>query len=308
VNLTATSPRLRSERSLPRRALDRASDSFDRAGLPITLAWVIPFFAAPVVLLVAYSFSTQSYATAKISFGWSLDAWRGLSDPIVYRALIRSVALSTAATVGCLAIGYPLAYFIARHAGRLRSIALVMIIIPFWVSFVIRAYAWVTILGTTGPINHALLHIGLIGSPLHLEYNYTGIAIGIIYGYLPLMVFPLYVALERIDQRVIESARDLGASTFATFRRVVLPQSIPGLIAGCLLVWIPALGEYVIPTILGGGKTYMIGNVIAQYFTAAFQWPLGSALSVVVVSLALIVVAVVVRVVGPKRIDPAYYS
>jgi spermidine/putrescine transport system permease protein len=166
----------------------------------------------------------------------------------------------------------------------------------------------VTILGTTGPINHALLNLGVIGSPLQLEYNYTGIAIGIVYGYLPLMVLPIYVALERIDQRVIESARDLGASTFTTFRRVVLPQSIPGLIAGCLLVWIPALGEYVIPTILGGGKTYMIGNVIAQYFTAAFEWPLGSALSVVVVLLALIVVAVVVRVVGPKRIDPAYYS
>jgi spermidine/putrescine transport system permease protein len=284
------------------------SDSFDRFGLPVTLAWVIPFFAAPVALLVAYSFATQDYATAKISFGWSLSAWRGLSDPIVYRALIRSVALSTVATAGCVAIGYPLAYFIARHAGRMRSIALILIIIPFWVSFVIRAYAWVTILGNTGPVNHTLLNLGIINSPVQLEYNYTGIAIGIVYGYLPLMVFPIYVALERIDQQVIESARDLGASAFATFRRVILPQSIPGLVAGCLLVWIPALGEYVIPTILGGGKTFMIGNVIAQYFTAAFEWPLGSALAVTVVSLALIIVALVVKVVGPKRIDPAYYS
>jgi spermidine/putrescine transport system permease protein len=286
----------------------QVQDRFDQLGLVTSLVWLIPFFVVPFGLMVLYSFATQDYLTAQIKFGWTLDAWRALSDPIVYRTFIRSVTLSTIATVGCALIGYPLAYFVARRAGRFRNVALLLIIVPFWVSFIIRTYAWVNLLGDTGPINRFLEKIGVINAPLPLLYHTSGIAIGILYGYLPLMVFPIYVALERIDDKVLESARDLGASAWSTFRRVTFPQALPGLVAGCTIVWIPALGEYVIPEILGGGKTYMVGNVIAQRFTIAFEWPVGAALSVALVGFALVVLAVSFKLIGRERLGRAVAS
>ncbi len=277
-------------------------DRFDQLGLLTTIVWTVPFFLVPFGLMVFYSFATQDYLTAKINWGWSLDGWKALGDPIVYRTVLRSITLSTVATVACALVGYPLAYFVARRAGRFRNIALLLIIIPFWISFIIRTYAWVNLLGDTGPINRFFERIGLIDSPLPLLYHTPGIAIGILYGYLPLMVFPIYVALERIDPRVLESARDLGASAWTTFRRVTFPQALPGLVAGCTIVWVPALGEYVIPEILGGGKTYMVGNVIAQRFTISFQWPVGAALSVALVLFALTVLAVALVLIGRERL------
>jgi spermidine/putrescine transport system permease protein len=286
----------------------RLQDSFDHFGLGLTLLFVVPFFLVPFGLMVLYSFATQDYLTAQIKFGWTLSGWKALSDPIVYRTFIRSITLSTVATISCALVGYPLAYFVARRAGRFRNIALLLIIIPFWVSFIIRTYAWVTLLGDAGPINRFLERIGLIHAPLPLLYHSPGIAIGILYGYLPLMVFPIYVSLERIDARVLESARDLGASSWSTFRRVTFPQALPGLVAGCTLVWIPALGEYVIPEILGGGKTYMIGNVIAQRFTEAFQWPVGAALSVALVLFALVVLGISYKLLGRERLGQTVNS
>lgn len=283
----------------------RLEDLFDRLGLLLTIVWALPFFIIPFGLMVLYSFSTQDYLTAKITFGWTIDAWKALSDPIVYHTVVRSIVLSTSATIGCAIVGYPLAYFVARRAGRFRNVALLLIIIPFWISFIIRTYAWVNILGDKGPINNFLSKIGLIHSPLPLLNNTPGIAIGILYGYLPLMIFPIYVALERIDERVLESARDLGAAAFSTFRRVTFPQALPGLVAGCTIVWVPALGEYVIPEILGGGKTYMIGNVIAQRFTISFQWPVGAALAVALVLFALTTLASVFFFVGRERLGQA---
>jgi spermidine/putrescine transport system permease protein len=281
--------------------LGRVQDSFDAVGLPLTILWVVPLFVIPFVLLLAYSFASQDYLTAKITFGWTLSAWRGLSSPIVYRALLRSLGLATASTLGCVLLGYPLAYFAARHAGRFRPVALILIIIPFWVSFIIRAYALIALLSTSGPVNGLLKDIHVISTPIQLEYNYVGIAVGMLYNYLPLMVFPLFVAIDRIDDHVFESARDLGATSFSTFRRVTFPQALPGLLAGCTLVWVPALGEYVIPTILGGGKVFMVGNVIAQYFTDAFEWPLGAALSIALVVMALAIVGAVFVLLGRTR-------
>lgn len=284
-----------------RLSIRRAQDSFDALGLPLTILWVVPLFVVPFVLLLAYSFASQDYLTARITFGWTLSAWRGLSNPIVYHALLRSLGLATASTIGCVLLGYPLAYFAARHAGKFRAVALILIIVPFWVSFIIRAYALIAILSTSGPVNAVLQGVHVITTPLQLEYNYFGIAAGMLYNYLPLMVFPLFVAIDRIDDHVFESARDLGATSFSTFRRVTFPQALPGLLAGCTLVWVPSLGEYVIPTILGGGKVFMVGNVIAQYFTDAFEWPLGAALSIALVILALLIVAGVFVLLGKTR-------
>ena len=285
--------------SRPGRAGRIASRASGHSGLLVTLLWTIPFFWIPFGLLIVYSFGTQDYLTAKMSFGWTLESWRALYDPVVYGAFLRSVRLSTEATIFCAILGYPLAYFVARHSGRFRSLALFLIVAPFWVSFIVRAYAWIAILGTTGPVNHAFGWVGL--GPFALINNNTGIGIGIVYSYLPLMVFPIFLALDRIDTSVLEAARDLGATPFATFRRVIFPQSLPGLIAGCTIVWIPALGEYVIPTVLGGGKTFMIGNVIGQYFTQSFQWPLGAALATMLVLFALVALGIVLAIVRSGR-------
>ena len=282
----------------PRR---RRGDLFSNVNLALTFLLTIPFFVVPILGIVLYSFATQEYITAKIHFGWTLSAWESLNDSILLQAFLRSIELATFAMVGCALIGYPLAYFVARHAGRFTTAALILIIVPFWISFIVRAYAWLDILAEHGPINRALMAIGITSEPLQLSNNEFGIAVGLIYGYLPLMVFPIYVALERIDSSVLESARDLGSSSFSAFRRVTFPQALPGLVAGCILVWVPALGEYVIPTIMGGGKTFMVGNVIALKFNQ-FNWPVGAAMSVTLMIMALIVVAVVLRLLGRERL------
>jgi ABC-type spermidine/putrescine transport system permease subunit I len=270
----------------------------------LALLVIIPFFLVPTAIMVVYSFGTQEYLTGQIHFGWSLNAWERLNDAQLTRTFLRSVELATFATVACAVIGYPLAYFVARHAGRFKTAAVIMIIAPFWVSFIVRAYAWLDILGDRGPINRALEGIGLIDSPLALVNNDIGIAIGMTYSYLPLMIFPLYVALDRIEPSILESARDLGATGFTAFWRVTFPQALPGLVGGCILVWVPALGEYVVPTIMGGGKSQMFGNLIALRFSQ-LDWPLGAAMAVAMVAFALVVVAVVLRVVGRERLGPA---
>jgi spermidine/putrescine transport system permease protein len=281
----------------------REFDVFQSFNVALTLLVAIPFFVIPLLLMVAYSFATQSYVTGSITFGWSVDAWSSLNDPVIISAFGRSLLLATYATVACAAVGYPLAYFIARHSGRFRNILLTLVIVPFWVSFIVRAYAWLDLLGTAGPVNNALVNLGIIGGPIRLEYNQFGIGVGIVYSYLVVMVFPIYVSVERISPEVLEAARDLGASRFSTFRRIVFPQALPGLVAGCTLVWIPALGEYVIPTILGGGKTLMIGNVIEFRFLEAFTWPQGAAMSVCLMLFALAFLGVVMKMLGRERLD-----
>jgi spermidine/putrescine transport system permease protein len=289
-------PRSRRERRPP--------DAFHRANLVLALLAVVPFFLVPTAIMLVYAFGSQDYLTGKIEFGWTLDAWERLNDSQLLRTFLRSVVLATFATAACALIGYPLAYFVARHAGRFKTAAVIMIIAPFWVSFIVRAYAWLDILGERGPINRALQSAGLIDAPLALVNNDVGIAIGMTYSYLPLMVFPLYVALDRIEPAILESARDLGASSFSAFWKVTFPQALPGLVGGCILVWVPALGEYVVPAIMGGGKSFMFGNLIALRFSQ-LDWPLGAAMAIAMMAFALAVLALVIRGVGRERLGPA---
>jgi ABC-type spermidine/putrescine transport system permease subunit I len=298
--MTAQAARVHGRRTLRERRRD--FDPFQSFNVALTLLVAIPFFVAPLLLMVAYSFATQSYVTGSITFGWSTGGWSALNDPIVISGFGRSLLLATYATAGCAVIGYPLAYFIARHGGRFRNVLLTLVIVPFWVSFIVRAYAWLDLLGRLGPINHELVSLGIVGAPIQLEYNQFGIAVGIVYSYLVVMVFPIYVSVERISPEVLEAARDLGASRFSTFRRIVFPQALPGLVAGCTLVWIPALGEYVIPTILGGGKTLMIGNLIEFRFLESFAWPEGAAMSVCLMLFALAFLGVVMKILGAERL------
>jgi spermidine/putrescine transport system permease protein len=271
----------------------------------VAIVWVIPFFLIPFGIMAVYSFATQDYLTGAFTFDWTLEPWRRLRNDIFADALVRSLVIATAAMVACAIVGYPLAYFVARHAGRFRNVALLLIIVPFWLSFIVRAYAWLDLLGEAGYINRLLMALHVINEPLELVNNTTGILIGITYGYLPLMVFPLYVSLQRIDERVFEASRDLGASAFATFRRVTFPLALPGLIAGCIIVWIPALGEYVIPQILGGAKTYMVGNIIAVNFER-FAWPEGAAAALALVLIAFAFIVLVRLLVGRERLGQAF--
>jgi spermidine/putrescine transport system permease protein len=199
------------------------------------------------------------------------------------------------ATLGCLVLGFPLALFISRAPENRRRLYLYLVILPFWTSFLVRTYAWMFLLRDTGLINNTLLAWGLIREPLPLLYNEGAVLAGLIYGYLPFMVLPLYATLERLDPSLVEASADLGARPFTTLRRIVIPLAQPGIRAGCLLVFIPCLGAYLTPDLLGGGKTILIGNLIQNQFTTARDWPFGAAVSLALMALVTILLLSLAR-------------
>ena len=257
-------------------------------------AWTSLFFLAPLALLLVYSLGQIDVITFNVSWGWTLESYRRIGDPLYLEPILRSILLSGAATILCLLIGFPVALWISRLSGRRQTLALVAVMIPFWSSFVVRTYALVNLLGDGGPLADVLSALHLSSDAPGVLYTPLAIAIGIVYSYLPLMILPLFVALERIDPSLLQAAADLGAAGHRTFRRVVLPLAAPGIIAGCILVGIPATGEYTIPAILGGGKSLMVGNVIADEFLKVGDYPFGSALAMTLM-VALTVMLVVAR-------------
>jgi ABC-type spermidine/putrescine transport system permease subunit I len=259
-----------------------------------SVAWTIVFFLAPLAILVVYSFGQTDPLTLVVKFGWTFQNYSTIAKPLYRDALLRSIVLSLTATGLCLAVGYPIAYWMSRLSASRQRLALLVIIVPFWTSFLVRIYAIANLLADGGPLQNLLQRLGLIGGRLGVQYSSTAVAIGIVYSYLPLMVLPLYVALERIDPSLRQSASDLGASPWRVFRRVVVPLSAPGVIAGCILVGIPATGEYVIPAVLGGDKTLMFSNVITNQFLEVGDFSFGSALAVTLMA-GVTVAAVVGR-------------
>jgi spermidine/putrescine transport system permease protein len=206
--------------------------------------------------------------------------------------------MASTGTLGCLVIGYPFAYYLATKVGRNRTLLLLLVIVPFWTSLLIRTYAWVIILGEQGPLSELLQQVRLLSNPLNILYTPSAVWVGVVYDYLPLMVFPLYVALERLDPRLAEASRDLGVGRWGTFRRVTLPLSLPGVMTGCLLTFIPMMGEYVVPEILGGAKSFLVGSLVANQILTAVDWPFGAAIALGLVVVLLIVIAIYLRVVG----------
>ncbi len=257
-------------------------------------AWTSLFFLAPLALLLVYSLGQIDVITFNVSWGWTLESYRRMGDPLYLEPILRSILLSGAATILCLLIGFPVALWISRLSGRRQTLALVAVMIPFWSSFVVRTYALVNLLEDGGPLADVLSALHLTSDAPGVLYTPLAIAIGIVYSYLPLMILPLFVALERIDPSLLQAAADLGAAGHRTFRRVVLPLAAPGIIAGCILVGVPATGEYTIPAILGGGKSLMVGNVIADEFLKVGDYPFGSALAMTLM-VALTVILVVAR-------------
>ena len=255
--------------------------------------WYAVFFLAPVVLMVVISFGESSGYGGPPALGFHLDSYQELANPLYLKVFAITVQMALLGTAACLLVGYPLAYFLATRAGRHKTTLLLLIIVPFWTSFLIRTYAWETILDSDGVLSNVLQALRLIRGPLNVLYTPTAIFIGIVYNYLPLMIFPLFVALDRLDKRLVEASKDLGAGRLATFWRVTLPLTLPGVVTGCLLVFIPLTGEFLIPAILGGSKNLFMGNLIGEQFTgqgASSDWPFGAALGVTVVLLLLILV------------------
>ncbi len=248
-------------------------------------------FLVPLGLILVYSFGTENLISFNVDFGWTTANYRAFGSTLYVDTLVRSVILSAGTTAVCAVLGLTLAYFISRQGARTQRLLLAAVIVPFWTSFIVRTYSWVDVLQNDGPLDSVAHTLGIVGRHSHINLLYTpaSIGIGIVYSYLPLMILPIYVSLERIDPAIYNAGADLGATPWRQFRRIVLPLARPGLIAGSIIVGVPAMGEYVIPEILGGGKTLMVGNIIANQFQETGNYPFGSALSVTLMALLLIV-------------------
>lgn len=252
------------------------------------VAWLVIFFLAPLGIVLVYSFLERG-TYGGVEWRFTLENFQRVFDPLYFSTFYRSAGIAIATTFICLLLGFPMAYFIATRSRRNRNLLLLALMIPFWTNFLIRTYAWLTLLRTnTGLINVTLLDLGVIDEPLPLFGNDFAIILGLVYGWLPDMVLPVYAALERMDRSLIEAASDLYASGFQVFRKIIWPLALPGVVAGSMLVFIPSLGAFVTPSILGGGKSLMIGNIISNQFLAAHDWPFGSALSTLMMALMLI--------------------
>jgi putrescine transport system permease protein len=271
-----------------------------RAVLLLPFAWLLLFFLAPFLIVLKISLAESAIGIppytplfAMDASGWHLHLSLGsyeflISDSLYFRAYLNAVKFAAVSTVCCLLLGYPLAYGIVRAPRRWQGPLLLLVILPFWTSFLIRVYAWIGLLKGNGLINSTLLALGLIDQPLTLLNNAFAVYVGIVYSYLPFMVLPLYAQLEKLDPALLEAAADLGCRPWQAFARATLPLSLPGIAAGALLVFIPAVGEFVIPDLLGGPDTLMIGKVLWDEFFTNRDWPVASA-----VAIAMLVVLIV---------------
>jgi len=255
--------------------------------------WLVLLFLAPLAIVCAYSLLSRG-TYGGVELPWTWESYRRLIDPLYGAILLRSIALSAAATAICLVMGFPLALFIAR-ATRRKSLYLHLVILPFWTSFLVRTYAWMFLLRDTGLVNTTLIGLGVLREPLPLLYNDGAVLLGLVYGFLPFMVLPLYATLERMDPALLEAAADLGARPWSTLFRVVVPLARPGIWAGTMLVFIPCLGAYLTPDLLGGGKSVMVGNLVQNQFTNARDWPFGSAVSLILMLFTLAALAAFYR-------------
>lgn len=269
-----------------------------RLVIAVPYFWLLLFFLVPFFIVVKISLSqtaiaippyTPVFTASDGPSGWwqsvrefSFDNYLWLTqDALYFNAYVTSVIIAAISTVLTLLVGYPIAYGMARAPQSLRPVLLMLVILPFWTSFLIRVYAWIGILKPEGLLNQLLLSIGLISQPLVILNTYTAIFIGIVYSYLPFMVLPLYASLEKMDNSLIEAAQDLGCTPTAAFWKITFPLSLPGVVAGALLVFIPAVGEFVIPDLLGGSQTLMIGRTLWNEFFANRDWPVSSAVAVI---------------------------
>jgi len=262
-----------------------------RALIGLPFLWLLVFFLLPLAIVAAISLTTSADVIPPFALPLTLANYRELAAGCL-RVYANSLGNAALATILCLVFGYPIAFAIARAPGIWRHLLLFLVMLPFWTSFLIRVYAWIALLQPSGIVNRLLLALGLIADPLPLLYNGFSVELGLVYSYLPFMILPLYASLARLDESLVEAAADLGAPPRRVFLGVILPLTLPGIAAGTLLVFIPAIGEFVIPDLLGGPDTLMIGKLLWQEFFDNVDWPAASAVAmalVAVVTLPLLV-------------------
>ncbi|WP_438288146.1 spermidine/putrescine ABC transporter permease PotB [Edwardsiella tarda] len=259
--------------------MKRSRKLFQNVVISMVVGWLSLFVFLPNLMIIATSFLTRDDANlVRMVFTW--DNYQRLFDPLYAEVLLHSLNMALMATLSCLVIGYPFAFILARLPHRVRPLLLFLLIVPFWTNSLIRIYGLKLFLSTRGYLNEFLLWIGLIDQPLRLMYTSTAVVLGLVYILLPFMVMPLYSSIEKLDRSVLEAARDLGANKLHTFLRIIVPLTMPGIIAGCLLVMLPSLGLFYIADLLGGAKNLLIGNVIKSQFLNIRDWPFGAATSI----------------------------
>lgn len=263
---------------------------------PIVLMLVF-LVAIPLIYVLVLSFcSTNEYY--QVVFNFSFDNYKSLLSPSYLQIYMNSIIIATITTVFCIVLGYPFAYYIANSSPKVRTILYMLVIIPFWTNSLIRIYGWKSFLGASGLLNHFLVGLGLADKPIEFLFNRGTVILGMIYTLFPFMVLPLYTAIEKLDPTLIEASHDLGAKKINTFLHIILPLTSSGIFAGAIMVFIPTLGFFFVSDILGGGKSDMIGNLIERQFQSANNWPLGSALSIVLILLTLAMVRIYTKVGG----------
>ena len=249
--------------------------------------WLVCFFLIPLLSVFAYSFIERG-TYGGVRWNFTLENYQRLFDGLYLGILWRSVSTAIVATAICLLLGYPFAYYLARYQPKWRNVLLLFVVVPFWTNFLIRTYAWILILRTEGVLNSLLAFFIPNFQPLELLNTPIAVQLGLVYGYLPFMILPLYASLEQLDLALMEAAQDLGASPRRTFWHVTVPLSLPGILAGSMLVFIPTVGAFITPDLLGGGKVSYIGNVVERQFKSARDWPFGSALSFMLMCIVLV--------------------
>ncbi|MCR9255891.1 MAG: ABC transporter permease subunit [Alphaproteobacteria bacterium] len=274
----------------------------------IPYAWLLLFFLAPFAIVFRISLSEPLIAQPPYSPLFGADgSYQGsffnydlvLTDEIYRLAFLGSLEVAASSTLFCLLIGFPMAYGIARADAKWRLVLLLLVVLPFWTSFLLRVYAWIGLLNDTGLINTVLQDIGLIADPIRMMQTQFSVQVGIVYTYLPFMILPLYATLERLDWSLVEAAQDLGCSATKAFWKITVPLSLPGIVAGSMLVFIPAMGEFVIPALLGGPDTLMAGRILWDEFFSNRDWTLASTIAIVL--LALLVVPIVIFQAAQQR-------
>ena len=266
-----------------------AHNGFRNGAIALILGWLTLFVFLPNLMIIGVSFLTRDESEL-IAPLFTLSNYGRLLDPLYFEVLLHSLWLALLATSICLLVGYPFAWLLAHLPARIRPLLLFLVVVPFWTNSLIRTYALKVLLGTRGLINGWLLDLGLIERPLQMMYTEVAVIIGLVYVLLPFMVLPLYSSIEKLDGRLLEAARDLGANSWQRLVRIILPLTLPGIIAGCLLVFLPAMGMFYVSDLLGGAKHLLIGNLIKTQFLNSRDWPFGAAISVMLTVLMALLV------------------
>lgn len=265
-----------------------------------TVLWLCIFFIIPMLIVVAVSFASRT-PYGQVVFNWTFSNYQRFAETLYISIFGQTLVVAFVTTVATILMGYPIAWSIAKLPKKWQQPGLVIVMAPFWINFLIRSYAWVIILRSQGVINTILLKLGLITTPLQMLYNEGAVMLGMIYALLPFMVLPIYVSIEQLDQRLLEAAADLGAAPMTAFRKITLPLTMPGIAAGTILVFISSLGMFVVPDVMGGAKSALIGNLIQNQFLSARDWPFGSALSIVLAVLSLVLIMLYYKVLNTQK-------